>query len=148
MNHPSGQDTLPEELEAADALLDQADALLRRHRGGSRSALAPLDDADADELPLLTDVVDALPAPPGPPSQPAATPNDILLAERLVALEAAISKEVESWLAVELPQLLSLELDRLSDRLRTQALAHMRATLLPALSTRIADELGNQPDRT
>lgn len=145
MTHPPGDDTLPEELQAADALLDQADALLRRHRGGSRPALAPPDSDDSNELPLLTEVV-VVDAPPPSPA-PATSAATILLAEHLVALDAAIAREVESWLAVELPQLISLELDRLSDRLRNQALAHMRATLLPTLSERISENLGTLPRR-
>jgi hypothetical protein len=138
----SGADNLPEELEAADALLDQADALLQRHRGAASLITASGDDLAADDLPLLTEVVDALPAPAFAVEAAPAPSQEVLLAERLVALDGAIAREVESWLANELPQLLSAELDRLAERLRSQALAQMRATLLPALSQHLSDTLG------
>lgn len=163
-----------EELQRADALLGQADALLNRHRGETTAA------AD-DDLPILTDVVDedelppeallppkraplpgiapavqpaVAPLPPQPPVQPAqtfsaptptpqaapASPNPHQV-EQLVRLDTEISREVEAWLASELPQILSRELDSLAERVRTQALAHLRATLLPTLSERIARRL-------
>jgi len=167
-----------EELQRADALLGQADALLNRHRGETAT---PADD----DLPILTDVVDEdelppeallppkraplpgvppsvapavqpalAPLPPQPPVQPAqafsapaptpsaapATLNPRQV-EQLVRLDTEISREVEAWLANELPQILSRELDSLAERVRTQTLAHLRATLLPALSERIARRL-------
>lgn len=141
--------TLPDELEAADELLDQADALLQRHRGAASLITATGDDLAADDLPLLTEVVDELPPAPAlapPQPQPDPTPRgDVELAERLVALDGAIAQEVEAWLANELPQLLSAELDRMAERLRSQALAHMRATLLPALAQHISDTLSPDP---
>lgn len=139
-------DSIPAELDAADALLDQADALLMRHRGAASLITAVGDDIAADDLPLLTDVVDEPPAPSaGLDAPPSSAPRDVELAERLVALDGAIAKEVETWLANELPQLLSAELDRLAERLRGQALAQMRATLLPALAQHISDALPDAP---
>lgn len=134
-------DTMPEELDAADALLDQADALLHRHRGAASLMTAVGDDIAADDLPLLTDVVDELPGPVLAPEAPRPLVQDVDLAERLVVLDGLIAREVETWLANELPQLLSAELDRLAERLRSQALAQMRATLLPALAQHISDTL-------
>ena len=65
-----------DELERADALLDQADALLRRHRGSAprtpppttfpsaaletETRLEPFALEDDDDLPILTDIVDGL----------------------------------------------------------------------------------------
>jgi len=167
-----------EELQRADALLGQADALLNRHRGEA----SPSAD---DDLPILTDVVDedelppeallppkraplpgAAPAaaptvqpavapspqqPPVPPAQAFSAPTPTPQAapaslsphqvEQLVRLDTEISREVEAWLANELPQILSRELDSLAERVRMQALAHLRATLLPTLSERIARRL-------
>lgn len=123
----------------------------------------PLDALDeGDDLPLLTDVVEeriepyigeaspiilepvdgetalvaeALPPPSSPSMQ------HELLAERLVALDTAISRHIEEWVNNELPQLVSRELDELAERLREAAAAHLRATLIPALSAEIADTL-------
>lgn len=141
-------DAMPEELDTADALLDQADALLQRHRGAASLMTAVGDDIAADDLPLLTDVVEELPGPALASEAPRPPARGVDLAERLVLLDGLIAREVESWLANELPQLLSAELDRLAERLRSQALAQMRATLLPALAEHISatlspDEPGN-----
>ncbi|KAB2968734.1 MAG: hypothetical protein F9K15_08180 [Zoogloea sp.] len=63
------------------------------------------------------------------------------MAERLIALETAISRHIEDWMANELPQLLSRELDEFAERIRIKAVAHLRSTLLPLISTEIADNL-------
>nr|WP_211165731.1 hypothetical protein [Azoarcus sp. TTM-91] len=105
-------------------------------------------------LPGVAPSVAPAPLPPQPPVQPAqafsapaptpsaapATLNPRQV-EQLVRLDTEISREVEAWLANELPQILSRELDSLAERVRTQTLAHLRATLLPALSERIARRL-------
>lgn len=58
-----------EELERADDLLDQADALLGRHRAArpANETAAPPSPADADsaDLPILTEVVDPSELPLG-----------------------------------------------------------------------------------
>lgn len=151
------------ELKVADALLHKADALLRRHRSSSPApepdVEVPLDDED---LPILTEVVEdfapAQPASPQPaPAQPPAPVPErsetedaaTLMAENLIELDTAIQREVEAWFTNELPQVLSRELDRLSDRLREEALTHLRSTLLPALSERISRSLSDvsRPER-
>ncbi|WP_374483468.1 hypothetical protein [Zoogloea sp.] len=123
----------------------------------------PLDALDeGEDLPLLTDVVEERIEPyigeatpiilepvdgetalvaeaPPPPSSPSMQHE--LLAERLVALDTAISRHIEEWVNNELPQLVSRELDELAERLREAAAAHLRATLIPALSAEIADTL-------
>jgi hypothetical protein len=132
---------MSDELKAADALLDQADALLHRHRGAASLITASGDDLVADDLPLLTEVVDGRHAPAVPVEPPSDDQPKVDLAERLVALDGFIAREVEAWLAEELPQILGAELERLAAQVRMQALAQMRATLLPALSRRISDTL-------
>jgi len=87
----------------------------------------------------------AEPAPAAPAEAAAPSAQEIALAEQLIDLDTEISREVEAWFANELPQLLSRELDRLADRLRTEALAHLRATLLPALSEHISQRLEELP---
>jgi hypothetical protein len=187
-----------DELGRADDLLDQADALLRRHRGEAQPVSdsvrtpAPTAAFDDDDLPILTEIVEDLdlpaevfqpaeparelartctpPVPPAPampeqpaptvPSQPAAptapplpgpasqTPGlappaaqavaEQRLAERLIALDTAIARELEEWAARELPQIIDRELDRLGERIQDEALAHLRATLLPEISARVS----------
>lgn len=157
-----------QELRVADDLINKADALLRRHRSTQEAPRAevevPLDDEDLpiltevverledDDLPVLTEAVSVAEAPaPVPPLAPAASPEAApsnratVLAEQLIELDTAIQREVEDWFINELPQLLSRELDRLSERLRDEAVAHLRATLLPALSEHVARNLEDLP---
>lgn len=162
------------ELERADDLLDKADALLRRHRGNdaeSAPETSPGNNTDVvmaledeDDLPILTDIVedyepavhaapDTTPplAPAAAPGVPAAPPSRpafdrALVAERLVEIDTEISREVEAWLANEVPQILSRELDALVEKVRSETLAHLRATLLPTLSERIARRLDQFED--
>lgn len=124
---------------------------------------APLNELDeGDDLPILTDVVEERiepyiggsstpiilePINDEPPPEPIAVLTAPVeqstdhLAERLVALDTAISRHIEEWVNTELPQLVSRELDDLAERLREAAAAHLRATLLPLLSAEIADTL-------
>ncbi len=151
-SHPTPEFEISLDDEEGDRLIEKADALIQRH---GNFAIAP----DADDLPVLTDVVDeriepfigdiapvldridiepALAEPP-PAFATSVQPGD--LAERLVALDTAISRHIEEWVASELPQLVSRELDDLAERLRTRAAAHLRATLIPLVSAAIADSL-------
>ena len=194
-----------DELERADDLLGQADALLRRHRGDTaappartppgspgpaepvRAMPPPLPSSqqafDDDDLPILTEVVEDVDLPaeiflpvepsaflthppattspafirtplqPTPPTeavlpaatQPGPTPQppssaaaEQQLAERLVELDTAIAREIDEWAARELPQIIARELDRLGERIQDEALAHLRATLLPEISARVS----------
>jgi hypothetical protein len=158
---PSGSD--PEaELKEADLLLQKADALLRRHNVRIEPQIQADPDPDED-LPLLTDIVDHLevepllrldPAP-SPTSEPVSSPepasvahSPVELAELLVTLDTALAREIEAWFATELPQLVEREFASLAQRMQAEALAHMRATLLPELSERISKLLaGTSTDR-
>ncbi|HRP96724.1 MAG TPA: hypothetical protein PL143_10770 [Rhodocyclaceae bacterium] len=131
------------ELEEADILLRKADALLNRHRSGEA---AHADAAGgADDIPILTDVVPDFAKRSLPAERRAASPQGIELAELLVGLDTELAREIETWFANELPQLVTRELDRLAAKLREEAIAHMRATLMPTLSERIAKRLGRAP---
>ena len=145
-----------EDLTEADALLKKADALLRRHRFGPDDAASPSID---DDLPILTEIIDT-PRPSAPAPAPASragsaqtdkvdtpthhTPVDIV--DQLIELDADLNREIEAWFARELPALLSRELDTFSRHLREQAVAHLRASLLPTLSARIASRLDTAAD--
>lgn len=144
-----------DDLKAADELLDKADALLRRHKGADLPEPDEFVSLDDDELPVLTDIVDPSEleglelAEPVPAAAATAEPIPLRsteTAEQLASLDSAISREVENWFATELPQLLSRELDKLVDHLQREALAHLRATLLPALSGHISRSLEGGPD--
>lgn len=233
------EDDSDDELERADDLLGQADALLRRHRGDATPAsprtpspggAGPAEPADAapatspatmqafddDDLPILTEVVDDLdlpaeifqpveapfaasaaampsfvrslaaaqftpagepaastvrdaapepvtqpepPAPQTPHPQPApsaaesaaspparsAAAQEQQLAERLVELDTAIAREIDEWAARELPQIIARELERLGERIQDEALAHLRATLLPGISARVSSLFDDRP---
>lgn len=141
MTHSDDDTGADAELREADLLLGKADALLRRHR------LAPVQPApgvDYTDIPILTDVVEDFDLPP-PAST--ATPDPVnpfesdAMIEHLASLDGEITRELERWFASEMPQLVSRELDRFSERLREEVTAHVRATLLPALSERIAERL-------
>lgn len=142
-----------DDLKAADELLDKANALLRRHKGADLPEPDEFVALDDDELPVLTDIVDPseLEGLELAEPEPAATTVESVpiaaseFAEQLVSLDTAISREVENWFATELPQLLSRELDKLADRLQIEALAHLRATLLPTLSEHISRSLETPP---
>ena len=163
--HPNPEFEIALDDEEGDRLMSKADALIQRHAG---FAATP----EVDDLPVLTDVVDERVEPfigdaatiilEPTSDEPAigepemldetpviatetALPDD--LAERLVALDTAISRHIEEWVANELPQLVSRELDELAERLRTQATAHLRATLLPLISAEIAETLDNDLPR-
>ena len=147
-----------DELLRADALLGKVDALLKRHKSSDadiRSGTSPLKLPSEDDLPILTDVVsdfelsaNAFDAQPGSSIageyRQESNGEDILfsrLAEMLVQIDTDISREIEVWIMRELPQIINRELDSLSERIRAEALAQLRATLLPALSEQISSRL-------
>lgn len=63
------------------------------------------------------------------------------MSERLIALDAHIAHSINDWLAKELPGLIATELLGVSERLRVQTTAHLRATLLPEVSEQISKVL-------
>jgi hypothetical protein len=111
-----------------DDILDQADALMRRHRSfvarGDTAGLAatpPADDTPGDgDIPLLTEVVEIVPD---------ATENETAHAVQ----SRAIEHELDAWLAEILPS----RIDALAEQIGEQLLAGLadaaRDTLLPRL---------------
>lgn len=63
------------------------------------------------------------------------------MSERLIELDAQIAQSINQWLARELPPIIASELLGLSERLKIQTAAHMRATLLPELSEQVSKVL-------
>ena len=72
--------------------------------------------------------------------------RQLVHAERLATLDAAIRRHIEEWVSTELPQLVSRELDDLAERLQATAAAHLRATVLPLIASEIADTIPPGPD--
>ena len=154
--HPNPEFEIALDDEEGDRLMSKADALIQRHAG---FAATP----EVDDLPVLTDVVDDRIEPfigesapvvlqpvesePTIAEIPPAVFDGADLSQRLVTLDTAISRHIEEWVANELPQLVSRELDELAERLRIQATAHLRATLLPLISAEIAETLDNDLPR-
>jgi hypothetical protein len=56
-------------------------------------------------------------------------------------LDTLIIGEVETWLRDELPALVVREIAKLNERLRTDAITHLRATLLPRISDHITEQI-------
>lgn len=117
---------------------------------------------DSDDLPVLTDVVDERiepfigdsepiilePVGSEPELQDAASvlapvPD---LAGRIVELDIAINRLIEDWVATELPQLVSRELDALAERLRVKAVTQLQHSLQPLISAEIARRLDDDPE--
>lgn len=156
---PKAELEIPLEDEDADPLFEKADALIQRHASFAI-------ESELDDLPVLTDVVEppapvTAAAPSAVPAPSAAEPPlpDLAaaiaaaaqaeadrLAERLVVLDSAINRHIQEWVATELPQLVSRELDDLAERLQAAAASHLRATLLPLISGEIADTLDKGPE--
>lgn len=140
------------ETESADRVLDQADALLQRHRG------TPDPDADLpvltevvedDDIPVLTDTETDTATLPLPLEAAVPTPAGDAPAnyvEQLIELDAIINRRVDEWLQKELPPLLTQVMESVKDGLRDEIHAHMRATLLADISQEISQLLdANDP---
>lgn len=112
----------------ASPLMQQADALMRRHRrvfvAGAENTPAP-----AGDVPVLTEVVenDALVA------------SAVRVAEEEVrarihaavgANEAELARALERWIATQLPHALSLALESVAEQLKVELAARLRAELL------------------
>lgn len=63
------------------------------------------------------------------------------MSEHLITLDSYISQSIEGWLAKELPQIVSTEMEAFIIRLRQQTTSHMRATLIPDISEKLSSIL-------
>lgn len=134
----------------ADDVLGKADSLMRRHRAfvagegtaaaaASTNAVSPAPTfapAEADDLPVLTEVVGGSEAAPMPPAE-RLSDIEFLLRERLAAFQPRqrelLERELASWLDEQLPQLVMRVLDGVTDQLVGQINTQARIALLPRL---------------
>jgi hypothetical protein len=116
----------------ANSLLQQADALMRRHKrtfvAGAGNA-APAANAEATDLPVLTDVIEA--------DQLIASASRIAEDEIKARIHAAVgandaelARALERWIATHLPDALSQALDSVAEQLKLELAARLRAELL------------------
>lgn len=142
----------------SDDLLDKANALMRRRNAAQAirttdasarnatntntapsSTEPPMSDED---FPVLTDVVHVSPdsaasVDTSPPSADIAAQIEAAVRERLDHLrleqQAELSREIEAWLNMQMPQLVSRAMDGLTDHI-VELIAHrVRDELLPRL---------------
>jgi hypothetical protein len=93
-----------------------------------------------DVPPVKPQTVQA-PPPPAPPTPPEPSAQTQHVINELKLLDTFIVGELENWMRDELPVLVVREIARLNERLRNEAIAHARATLLPKLSEHIAEQI-------
>ncbi len=116
--------------EPASPLLQQADALMRRHR---RVFVAGADNAaaatNAEDVPVLTEVFEADQLI----ANVAQVAEDEIRARVQAAVganEAELARALERWIATQLPHALSQALDSVADQLKLELAARLRAELL------------------
>ena len=113
----------------SDTVIDQADALMQRHRSFvPRDAVAPSTAAETvPDIPVLTEVV----------GDDSASPLQLEIA---IALEA----ELSNWLAVALPEQIERLQAEFNALLRTRLEAELRTELLPRLEIAIAEAIARK----
>lgn len=163
--HPPHELEIPLEDEENDHLIEKAAALMHRHESfvahddDDLPILTDVVETDplesriepfiGDTPPIILEAAEAeLSAEPDLDSDqapevdaPAPIPAAPDLSEKLAELDELIARQISDWIDNELPQLVSRELDAFSERIREQAATHLRAALLPQLSTGIAEIL-------
>ncbi|MBY0340503.1 MAG: hypothetical protein K2Q19_05015 [Rhodocyclaceae bacterium] len=118
----------------ASSLLQQADALMRRHRrvfvAGAETPkpVGPVS-ADNGDVPVLTEVVEA--------DQLIATVSNAAEADIKARIHAAVgandaelARALERWISTQLPDALAQALDSVAEQLKLELAARLRAELL------------------
>jgi hypothetical protein len=123
---PAGQSTTP---LPADTRFEE---LAARHA----EEIAVLEAEQAAALARLASAEEALEA-----ATHLATTRKMRVAEQLIEFDAHLAQTLDAWISRELPQIVSRELDGLRDRIRTQTLAQLHATLIPELSEKLSETL-------
>lgn len=131
----------------ADDLLGKADALMRRHRvfvAGAPEQKSLLAD-EGDDVPVLTEVVDAAAATPLAPADEIEAKARELAYGLLAAQRGALAEELAAWLDTELPRVVMAVLDGVTDQIVAQVTAEARAALLPRLQAALETEAHDTP---
>ena len=162
----------------SDSLLDQADALMRRRAfvAGANSKPStpstsvtsnnttqeiPVLETVSEVLPVLTDVVDAQNIPEHPDHSTRAEPLstgfmqtkaeasaylNLLLMEK----QAVLTREIETWLDEQMPQLVIRAMDGITDHLVALLANRARDDLLPRLEAALQtpEDAETDDDRT
>lgn len=144
-------------MSEGDDLLDKADALIHRRRifiVGAGGGIVPSDEpdrpdlpdeAETDDVPVLTQVVTGAAVPETGNSQ-AIPPDRVeslareLLFDRLPAQRQALADELAAWLDAELPQVVMRVMDGITDHMVAQVTAEARSALLPRLQAALEAE--------
>ncbi|MEZ5615160.1 MAG: hypothetical protein R3E35_08100 [Rhodocyclaceae bacterium] len=129
----------------SDDIFGKADALMKRRAfvaGGTRS------EPTAEDIPVLTEVVDPSQAVPALSAALSGSPGAEQLAERmrdlLAPLPPDIARAVENWLVATLPRLVARRLDGIAEQVAEEVGAALRETL-PLL---ISDLIRSAQERT
>lgn len=129
----------------SDDIFGKADALMKRRAfvaGGTRS------EPPAEDIPVLTEVVDPSQAVPALSAALSGSPGAEQLAERmrdlLAPLPPDIARAVENWLVATLPRLVARRLDGIAEQVAEEVGAALRETL-PLL---ISDLIRSAQERT
>jgi hypothetical protein len=140
---------MPQETPSGDDVLDKVDALLKKHQSkpfvspAKAPAAAPPETEDFDDIPTLTDIVEAMPAFSSHAEMVYASlphsggPQHSAPDELLRDLEDRLCRELESSIA---PQL-SLAFGKALNQLLEQAKAHISETV----RLHLAQELNRPP---
>ncbi len=121
-------------MSEGDSLLDQADALMRRQRLFVAATQAEAEatrnlesnaETGQDDLPLLTEVVVTVPNP--------ATNQNARGARLMDERRAALALQLDKWLDEQLPQLVILAMDGITDQLIALISNRVREELMPRL---------------
>lgn len=123
--------------EASDSLLQQADALMRRHRrvfvAGAEPAPKPQPvgpiEADNGDVPVLTEVFEADQLIAGA-SRAAEDEIRARIHAAVGANDAELARALERWIATQLPDALAQALDSVAEQLKLELAARLRAELL------------------
>lgn len=130
--------------DQASPLLQQADALMRRHRRVFVAGADPIPTAtpaDVGEVPVLTEVVEA--------DQLISSASRLAEDEVRARIHAAVgandaelARALERWIATQLPHALSQALESVAEQLKLELAARLRAELL---TRPMFDQQGKKP---
>jgi len=119
----------------SDDILDKADALMRRRdfvTGPPLVADKPPIDADSEDVPVLTEVVEAAETPLASTAIPSpSTAEDTQT--NVAAIQDILAQKIETWIDEQLPQVVIRVMDGVTDQLISQLAQRARDELLPHL---------------